>query len=394
VGVLSLARLIPGLESSALASWVVSHVNISEGLKRFPDYDTVDTMAILPSLLISSRFDLASEYPFSMLGISGELTLSVEAYPWYGAQLQGASVMPSPFQLTLTADYAARVEIVPGLVLKDVYVSVVLKPVREFVGASKDAVFTVGGAVQMKLGQDDPLLLSASISITQGSSIISFQALLENWENALGIDGLTLSSLQLFGTVARGTVDLSVEATWALQDGSTFALAGAKQGDAVAIGVHIEEFTLQTLIMLMQEIFGGQTTGRADRHAEGAGHTGICAHNFCSVLFCSVFCVLFFLSPRRPRFHRFRVGVPGCVLWRVDRSHQRAWLLHGAWCDVACRDRRVEDRRIVAPPAAWFGRCVCTGGIGTVSGGPLARRSQGRKHFVGVQHRIGVRRHC
>ncbi len=258
VGALSLARLIPGVETSALASWIMRNVDVSEEHKRFPEWDTVDTIASLPSLLITCRFDMANEYPFSTFGISGDLVLSAEAYPWYGGQMLGALMMPTPFQLKLTAAYEGSIEIASGIMLTDAFLSVVLKPVRQYAGASVAAVFSVGGRVEMTLGQKEPLSLSASVSIMQGSSVVSFQALLENWENALGIDGFTLAALQLFGTVNGREVDLDIQANWELRDGKSFALAGAKRGETLAVGVHIEEFSLQTLISIMQEIFGGQ----------------------------------------------------------------------------------------------------------------------------------------
>lgn len=256
----SLRDLIPGVDTSALSSYVLTDVEVSEGWIYIGDISD----GLLPALFVNGSFSLDA-YPFNRLGLHGEVSLSVTAYPWFGSQF-GLELPPAPFQLVLEADYEMDLSPVSGVVLRDVYLIVSVAPIPLVSSRSVIASFSVGGTAEIDLpGQSTPLTVSAQITLLEGDPTISFRAAAENWQNAFGVTGLTIDSVDLGAEFGGGSDSIELIAYWSLVSGSSFVLYGEKSGDFLAVGVQAANMSLADVGEIFQDVFGGHHTRRIER---------------------------------------------------------------------------------------------------------------------------------
>lgn len=96
----SLSDLIAGISTSALSSFELLGIEVSEWWIDFDDDDP--SMGVVPALIVNGSFSLDA-YPFNTLGLHGLVSLSVIAYPWFGAQFgDGVTLSPSSFTMRST----------------------------------------------------------------------------------------------------------------------------------------------------------------------------------------------------------------------------------------------------------------------------------------------------
>lgn len=249
---LILSDLIPGVSTSALSSFGLFGVAVSEGWAYFGDASA----GVLPALFVNGSFSLDS-YPFNQLGLHGEVALSVSVVPWFGSQT-GQNLSPAPFQVTLQADYQTDLTPIDGITIRDVYIGVAVAPIPLLADTNVVASFEVGGTADIALpGQSTPLTVEARLTMLEGQSWILFHASANNWEHAFGVAGLTIDAIDFDAQVGGESTAIQLVATWHLDSGAGFQLYGEKSRDFLAVGLQTTNMSLADIGGFFQDIFGG-----------------------------------------------------------------------------------------------------------------------------------------
>lgn len=252
----SLSDLIPGLSTSALASFELRGIEVSEWWIYFDDDDL--SQGVVPALLVNGSFSLDA-YPFNTLGLHGVVSLSVTAHPWFGSQFgAGVTLSPSSFTVSLDADYQMDLSPIDGVVIRDIGLRVSVVPIPAVPGRTVSAVFSVSGTADIDLpDQSAPLVVSADLTLLEGGSYVLFHASASNWEDAFGVTGLTIDAVDFDAQIGSGDTDMEMVATWHLTSGTAFALNGVKSGDFLAVGLQAKNLSLADVGEFFQDIFGG-----------------------------------------------------------------------------------------------------------------------------------------
>lgn len=261
VATVGLNQLMPMLRDSPIGAWVLERIDIQESFIYWSD-----ATRVVPALRANGSFSL-NRYPFNQIGITGMLDVSVEAFPWYGVQtfLEIASPVN---QVTLFAEYHARAALVPGVVeLDNVWVQVIhaMLPVST---SPPRTTITVGGTLDFTIpSQTDALTLEADATFVIGRPGVLLHGRLGNYENAFGISGLTLESLDVRTTIGQGDLESELTAMWDLPGRETLQMSGIKSSNFIGVGVAIQNVTLGDMTGVFQRMFGGQPSNIAQaRH--------------------------------------------------------------------------------------------------------------------------------
>ena len=250
--------LLPALKDTALPSLQLpGDITIAEGFVYFSSYGED---LVLPNLRLNGSLSLDS-YPFTLLGLHGEVDVVLEITNWLGSQMP-LDLSPSTMHVTVRADYPAEVTLGAGCVLTDVFVDLAVTP-TPLVAGPVVTLFKLGGSFSFQLpGQAQPLLMDASVSMLSDSTDVSFSASLENWENAFGVTGLTLDLLSVDITVSDSNPFFDISASWAVDVVGdlplTFQLEGQSGDGFTALGVVVSNFTAGQLAAVFLDITGGR----------------------------------------------------------------------------------------------------------------------------------------
>jgi hypothetical protein len=247
-----LQRLLPSIKNSPLASWLFDNIQIEEHFAYWP---SLGRQQVVPVLSVNGSFSL-DRYPFNALGLRGAIDVHVQVSPWYGSQFGPLRLPSSPLQILMHANYPINLDFGAGIKLNNVYLAVDYAPRRRR-GQPSTVMYTVGGSMDFSLSnQDTALTLDASVTMQSGLDAITLEATVTNWQNAFGLEWLTMNRVTLFAILGVPELYVDITAQWTIA-GKTLKMQGIKTGSFIGAGVQVFDISANEIASMFTELFGG-----------------------------------------------------------------------------------------------------------------------------------------
>jgi len=204
-----------------------------------------------PALFLNGTFSLDIA-PLNMFGANGAVDFELFLYPWYGSQpeLLGAGLSPSPLNVRLFLNYPTSISFGDGITLTNVEFQIIAKPqLRE-----APALFYLEADWELDVPvQDEPLLLEASVAMTEGSSAMRLEASLADWQNAFGIDGLWMDLFRISADVGVPSPRLQIETYWLLP-GFALNMAGVFSKEFIGVATEVYGLSMKEINTMFRAI--------------------------------------------------------------------------------------------------------------------------------------------
>jgi hypothetical protein len=262
----SLTSLLPELDTSMLSDLGISGIDARQVMLYWSGSDRGDYQ---PALHVNGSMSLDFP-PFNQFGLGGEVDVDFYVWPFYGPKIYGVPIPSSFYHLHLFASYELGLDFGGGVALDGVFVQLQTrvdfwKPRGAFGVSLAPLLLTVGGTMSFDVpDQDEPLLLTASVSMLEGSPGLDLNAGLSRWVHPFGIDGLVLESLWVKSKLGGAEFDLRIIADFMIDDTTSFSLEGFKQGAVMAFGVSVGNLTFRQIGDVCRKLVGGSPSSWED----------------------------------------------------------------------------------------------------------------------------------